>query len=85
MAKYWQKRPVYEAIQLKPKNAKKIKAMAATSDVGFSDQYCYFMLYDRALQECITSWLVRDPQDRVSIASDYEFDMMHERVEQKKV
>lgn len=84
MAKYWQKRPVFEAVQLKPKNVKKIKARTATSDVGFSDKCCYFTLYGRPMQEPITSWLVTDPQGRVSIASDYEFNMVHERVEKKK-
>lgn len=84
MAKYWQKRPVFEAVQLKPENAKKIKEMVGCAEVGFSDNCCFFTFYSRPQQENQTSWLVTEPNYSVKVLSDSEFNEIFEPVERKK-
>ena len=84
MTKYWQKRPVFEAVQLKPKNVKKIKKLAGCTEVGFSDNCCFFTLYSRQVQTSQDSWIVLEPNFSIKIWNDREFKEVFEQAELKK-
>lgn len=73
MAKYWEKRPEFEAVQLLPENLEVIKNMTGGRDVGFSDTHCYLQLYDRLTRESHDTWLVKKPNTALELYDPQRF------------
>jgi hypothetical protein len=82
MAKYWEKRPEFEAVQIKPENLEQIKEMTG-ADVAFSEKLCYMYIYDRLSPETLGIWLIRKPNGQLILCGNHDFEEMYEPVASK--
>ena len=61
MARYWEKRPEFEAVQIKPENIEDLKRFTS-QDVAFADNCCFLTIDGVLTKRPIGFWIVRaDP------------------------
>lgn len=86
MKEYYERRPRFQAVQLLPKNVKKIKKLLHRNlqDVGFSEDRCFINVYDRLEPVPFECWLVLESNGRRHLLSDYEFKERYEPAGKKK-
>lgn len=77
MAKYWQKRPEYAAVQLLPENKEEIINLTR-GDVAFSDRAVYLTIKHEVRTETVGLWLVFYPNGAIVSYANEQFNQEFE-------